>query len=132
MGSLACGAGLGGATITVTVILVQSLQRHLDVASYQEAAPDPLLAGLFAGIAVAAAFGWRRSRALDNLWQRGVIAVLSAVGALIAGFLAAPIHQLLGLAGLLAWALAGIALGVAGSVWALRGTGEAGRGVGTP
>ncbi len=100
----------------------------MDLASYQEAAPDPLVAGLFAGVAVAATFGWRRSRALDNFWQRGVIGVLSAVGALLVGFLAAPIHQLLGSGGLIAWALASLALGIAGSVGAIRGSGVPGPG----
>ena len=78
--------------------------------------------GLLAGIAVGAAFGWRKSRALENLWQRGVIAVLATVGALLLGFLAAPVHRLAGLWGLPVWGLASLALGVTGARWAIRGS----------
>ena len=126
LGALACGVGLGGGVITLALILVRALQR-LDVARYGQAVSDAsptLLAGLFAGIAVAAGFGWRRSRALENDWQRGVIGVLSAVGALLVGFLAAPVHLFLGMPGLIAWATASTGFGIAGSVWATKGSGS--------
>jgi preprotein translocase subunit SecY len=85
---------------------------------------DPLLAGLAAGVALAAIFGWRRSRGIDNIWQRGVIAVLAAVGALLVGFLAALAHGLGGVVGLVVWGAASLALGIVGSQWAVRGSGE--------
>jgi len=87
-----------------------------------------LTAGLAAGIALAAGFGWRRSRALENDWQRGVIGVLSVVGALIMAFLGVPFWHFLGFGGLIFWALANLALGLAGSAWATkgRGTGDEG------
>lgn len=125
LGALACGVGLGGGVITLAQIVVELLQRRLDPASYRDAAPDPLLAGLLVGVAVAAVFGWRRSRSLDNAWQSGVIGVLSAVGALLVGFLAAVADRFLGLAGLLVWGAASAALGIAGSRWAVRGSGMA-------
>ena len=124
LGALACGSGLGGGTIVAALVVVQGLQRRLDPASYREAAADPLIVGVAAGIAVAATFGWRRSHALDNLWQRGVIAILGAVGALIVGFLAAPLHRFGGLPGLVVWGLASLALGVAGGRWAISGSTE--------
>src|SRR2546422_8514019 len=34
-------------------------------------------------VGVGGACGWYRSAALDNVWQRGVIAVLAAVGAIL-------------------------------------------------
>ncbi len=106
--------------------MVALLSRFLDPASYREAIPDPLLFGLLAGILLASTFGWRRSRPLHNLWQSGVIGVLSAVGALVVGFLAAVVHRFLGVAGLLVWAALAVGAGVAGSRWAIRpsGTGE--------
>ncbi|MBI1968020.1 MAG: hypothetical protein HYS40_08525 [Gemmatimonadetes bacterium] len=131
MGALGCGIGFAGATITLTQIVVQLMQRHLDEASYREAAGDPLLAGLLAGVAIGAFFGIRRSRALENIYQRGVIGVLAAVGGLLVGFLAALLHHLLGLTGLILWAAASLALGIAGGRWATVGTGEAGSGKGT-
>lgn len=82
-----------------------------------------LLAGLVAGVALAAIFGWRRSRAIDNLWQRGVIGVLAAVGAILIGFLAAPIDHFFGFAGMTAWLVLSAAFGALGSGWAAKGSG---------
>ena len=130
LGALACGAGLGGATITVAQIIVKLLQGRLDAARYREAAADPLLAGLFAGVAVAALFGGRRSAPLENLWQSGVIAVLAAVGALLVGFLAAVADRFLGLAGLILWGALSVTVGVVGSRWAITGSREPGAGSG--
>jgi hypothetical protein len=69
LGSLACGMGLGGGTITLSVIAVRAVQRF-DLARYGESLSDASLdvtVGLLAGIVVAAFFGWRRSAPLDNL-----------------------------------------------------------------
>jgi len=89
-------------------------------AAYEETLGDPLLAGLFAGVILGAFFGLRRSAALDNMYQRGVIAVLSAVGGLLVGFLAAVMDRFFGLPGLVLWMLASLALGITGSRWARR------------
>ena len=114
----------------MTQIAVQILQTRLDEATYRDMAGDALLAGLLAGVAVGALFGVHRSNSLENVFQRGVIGVLSAVGGLLVGFLAAPLHHLLGFAGLLLWTVASLAVGIAGGRWATRGsgsgTGEAG------
>jgi len=101
--------------------------QHVDLTRYGEAVSDTSLditAGIAAGIALAAVFGWRRSRPLDNDWQRGVIGVLSAVGALIMAFLAVPFWHFLRFPGLIVWAAANLALGFAGSAWAIRGKGD--------
>jgi hypothetical protein len=123
LGALACGLGLGGATITLSLLALRAVQR-IDLARYGETLSDTSLdlIGLFAGIVVAAFFGWRRSAALDNLWQRGVIAMLAAVGALLVNFLFAPFADyFLGMPGLALLAAGSVALGVAGSRWATRG-----------
>jgi hypothetical protein len=122
LGALACGAGLGGGTIVAALVIVRTLEHHVSAPQYQESAADPVLAGTLAGLAVGATFGWRRSRRLDNLWQRGVIAVLSTVGALLFGFIAWPIDHLLGVAGLAVWGVASFVLGGAASAWAVRGS----------
>lgn len=123
IGALAAGTGLGGATITLAQIFVKLLQGRVDPEHYREAAADPLLAGLLAGVAVAGLFGWRRSQALENLWQRGVIAVLAAVGALLVGFLAAVADRFLKLPGLVVWGVLSLAVGVTASRWAIAGSG---------
>jgi peptidoglycan/LPS O-acetylase OafA/YrhL len=111
----------------VLSLIAVRVAQQLELRRYGEAVSDAsadLVAALAAGIALGAVFGWRRSRALGNDWQRGVIAVLGAVGALlIAFFFAIPAHHFFGLPGLIVLAALTAALGVAGSRWALRGSG---------
>lgn len=112
--------------IAVRTAQLLELRRYGE--SVSDASPD-LVAGLAAGIALGAVFGWRRSRALSNDWQRGVIAVLCAVGALlIAFFFAIPLHHFFGMPGLVALAAIAAGLGVAGSRWAQLGSREQGAG----
>ena len=115
---MGCGAGYAGAVIALSQIIVWRLQLSLTPAALQDTGGDPLLAGLLAGVVLGAFFGLRRSAALDNIYQRGVIAVLSAVGGILIGFLAAVMHRFFGAPGLILWMLASIALGIAGSRWA--------------
>lgn len=126
LGALACGVGLGGGVITLASVAVRAAQ-HVDLARYGEPLSDaslPLLGGAFGGIAIAAFFGWRKSAALDNISQRGVIAVLSAVGALLIAFILSVLADyLLGLMGVAALAAASFGFGIAGSRWAARGSG---------
>jgi len=124
LGALATGVGLGGATVTLAQGVVSVLRERVDPMYYPFVGGDPLLAGLAAGVALAAIFGWRRSRGIDNIWQRGVIGVLSAVGAILVGFLAAPIDRFFGLAGMAAWLVASAAFGALGSSWATKGGGS--------
>jgi len=114
---------LGGATVTLAQGVVSVLRERVDPVYYPFVGGDPLLAGLAAGVALAAIFGWRRSRGIDNLWQRGVIGVLAAVGAILVGFLAAPIDAFFGLAGMAVWLVASAAFGALGSSWATKGSG---------
>jgi hypothetical protein len=124
LGSLAAGVGIGGGCLTIAQIIVELLQHRLAPAAVRDAAADPLLAGLVAAVAVGAGFGWYRSRAIENIWQRGVIGVLAAVGAILVGFLAAPVDRFFGLAGMLIWLAASLWFGMAGSRWAVRGSRE--------
>lgn len=105
---------------TLAQIVVNLMRSHLEAVAYREAAPDPLFYGLLATLALGAFFGWRRSGPLDNVWQRGVIAVLAAVGGLLIGFLGALADRAFGLAGLIAWALAAVVFAITGSRWAVR------------
>src|SRR3989475_12123894 len=90
-------------TIVTALVIVRTLERHVSASNYQESGADPVLAGTLAGLALGATFGWRRSRWLDNLWQRGVIAVLSALGALLLCRISWRNRRLLGVAGLAVW-----------------------------
>jgi NhaP-type Na+/H+ or K+/H+ antiporter len=116
--------GLGGAVIVLGLLTVRTLQS-VEVRRYGEGLSDPsglIIGALGAGLLVGATFGWRRSRPLDNDWQSGVVAVLSAVGSLlIAFFLALPADHFFGAPGLVALGGAAAALGVVASRWAVRG-----------
>jgi hypothetical protein len=123
LGALATGVGLGGATVTLAQGVVAILRDRVDPMYYPVVGGDPLLAGLAAGVALAAIFGWRRSHAIDNIWQRGVIGVLAAVGAILVGFLAAPVDRFFGLAGMAVWLVLSAGFGALGSRWATKGSG---------
>jgi len=123
LGALATGVGLGGATATLAQGVVAILRERLEPAYYSFVGGD-LLAGLLAGVALAAIFGWRRSSAIDNIWQRGVISVLAAVGAILVGFLAAPVDRFFGLVGMAVWLFLSATFGAMGSRWATKGSGQ--------
>jgi hypothetical protein len=121
LGALGCGTGLGGGTIVAGLVIVRALERRVAAVTYEGSAADPVLAATLAGLAIAAVFGWRRSRGLDNVWQRGVIGVMSAVGAVLVGFVAWPLDRWFGFATLTGWAVAALVLGAVASAWAARG-----------
>ena len=57
--------------------------------------------------------------------------MLAAVGAILVGFLAAPLDRFLGLIGLIVWLLLNVVFGILATRWAIRGKGETGSGMGT-
>jgi len=112
---------LGGTGVTIVLILIRMLQ-HLEIGRYGESVSeiDPTWA-ILAGLFLAAFFGWRRSTPLENIWQRGVIGVLSAVGAFILAVLAVPVWHFFQFTGLILLAGLCLMLGLAGNRWAVRG-----------
>lgn len=124
LGALATGVGLGGAVVTLAQGFVAVLRERVEPIYWRFVGDDPLWTGLLAGLVLGAFFGWVRSGAIDNIWQRGVIAVLAAVGAILVGFLAAPIDRFFGLPGMAVWLVASAAFGALGSSWATKGSGE--------
>jgi len=87
--------------------------------------------GIVAAVGVGGVVAWYRSHALENVWQRGVIAVLAAVGACLVGFLAAVLDRFFGPLGLIVWLLLNVAFGILATRWAVRGKGEEESGTGT-
>jgi hypothetical protein len=124
LGELGAGAGLGGACVTLMLLVIRVVQR-VEIGRYGESVSelDPFLFGLVA-IALAGVFGWRRSQALENLWQRGVITVLAVFGTLLIAILAVPFWHYLRFPGLVALAAASLILGLTASRWALAGRGR--------
>lgn len=127
LGALGSGLGLGGGVLTISLALVRAVQRAHIPHPGGEAVVDTstdILVGLFAGIAVAAFFGWRRSRGVENLFQRGAIGAISAFGAVMIGFLIAPtVDHFLGLSGLVVAGVLLIGGGVWSGMWACRAAG---------
>ncbi|HEY6809260.1 MAG TPA: hypothetical protein VI160_10790 [Gemmatimonadales bacterium] len=116
--------------LTLSLVLVRALQQA-DVARYGVAVADTsmdVLVGVFAGVAVAAFFGWRRSWGIENIFQRGVISALSAFGTLFVAFvLTWMVEGLLGFWGLVGLCVLLFAGGIASGMWACGSFGEAGR-----
>jgi hypothetical protein len=114
--------------LTISLVLVRAIQRANIPHPAGEAVVDTstdILVGLFAGIAVAAFFGWRRSQGVENIFQRGAIAAIAAFGAVMIGFLIAPLFD--HFFGLLGLCLAGALLlggGVWSGMWARRAGGH--------
>ena len=119
LGSLGGGVGFGGACLTAAQVVVGLSPERYDVHAFL------LTAGPIVALGVAAVCGWYRSIPLENIWQGGVIAVLAAVGALLAGFLAAPLDHFFGVKGMVLWLLLNIAFGIVATRWAIKGKGEA-------
>ena len=124
LGALGSGLGLGAGVLTVALVLVRAVQRTNLPTRADDAVvgtSTDILAGLFAGIVVAAFFGWRRSKGVENIFQRGAIAAIAAFGAVMIGFLFAPLFDhFAGLAGLIVLAILLIAGGVWSGMWASR------------
>ena len=125
LGALGSGLGLGGGVLTVALALVRAAQHSSISTRAGEAAMETgtdVLLGLFAAIAVAAFFGWRRSRGVENIFQRGAISAIAAFGSVMIGFVVAPIVD--GLFGFIGLGVAGLILmgaGVWSGLWAARG-----------
>ena len=120
LGSLIMGVGFGGAAMTASQIVLSLFGYRFEPTGYYV-----LTAGLIAAVGLGGTCGWYRSFELENIWQRGVIAVLGAVGAVLVGFLAALVERFFGVVGMIVWLVLSIAFGVAGNGWALKGKGKA-------
>ena len=130
LGSLAAGICFGAAVLTIVQIVAAIMRGQLEPNAYRDTAADPLTIGVFVAAALGAAIALYRSWALENIWQRGVIAVLAAVGACLDGFMAALFDRFFGFVGLTVWLLLNVGLGLVATRWAIRGKGEAGSGMG--
>ena len=123
LGSLGAGLCFGAAFLTVVQIAAKILRGELEAGVYRQTSGDPLLIGVFVAAGIGAAVAVYRSRPLENIWQRGVIAVLAAIGACLDGFLAALFDRFLGFIGLTIWLLLNLVLGLLATRWAIQGKG---------
>ena len=126
IGSLGGGIGFGSAVMSAAQIITAILRDYRTTDPVTDPASKALTAGLLLAIGLGGGFAWYRSFPLDNIWQRGVIAVLGALGALLVGFLGAPMYRWINIPGLAAWVLIGVIIGILGNRWAIRGRGAEG------
>ena len=126
LGSLGSGVGFGSACMIMSQIVLRLFQDQPERPVYYA-----LTAGVIAAVGVGGAYAWYRSFNLDNIWQRGVISVLAAIGAILIGFIAAPIDRFFGVPGMLIWLALSIAFGVVSTRWAIKGRGDVEDGTGT-
>lgn len=125
LGSLASGLCFGAVCLTAAQIVAAVMRGDLEAGAYRETAGNPLVAGLIAAVGVGGVVAWYRSFALENIWQRGVIAILAAVGACLDGFMAALLDRFFGFIGLTVWLLLNVAGGILATRWAIKGRGAA-------
>jgi hypothetical protein len=127
LGALGSGLGLGGGVLTIALALVRAIERSNVPSRATDAVVDTstdILVGLFAGIAVAAFFGWRRSLGIENIFQRGAIAAIAAFGAVMVGFVfTTAVDHFFGWIGVAAFGIVLIAGGVWSGMWACKSAG---------
>ena len=126
IGSPGAGIGFGSAVMSAAQIITAILRDYRTTDPVTDPASKALTAGLLLAIGLGGGLAWYRSFPLDNIWQRGVIAVLGALGALLVGFLGAPMYRWINIPGLAAWVLIGVIIGILGNRWAIRGRGAEG------
>ena len=111
--SLGTGATTGASVITAGTIALRSLPMP---GQSTGAGAVVIWITLLAGVAAAAASGWLLTKALGDLWRRGVIGALSVFGSALLAALAMPADMLGGRAGLAIYLTVLVA-----AVWYTRG-----------
>ena len=106
LASIAAGSTTGAAAIALGALFVRHGQQQ------GASTPDPatgatvLLGGVFLGVVLAAGTGWALTRAIDDVWRRGVTAAISVFGAVLLSLLALPADMAAGRVGILMYVVA--------------------------
>lgn len=113
--SIGAGSTSGAVAITAAMFALRTLQATAGETDDETAGATVVLIGLVVGLTLAVTIGWMRTRAIDDLWRRGVIGALSLFGASLLSLVTLPVDMLLGRPGLAGYAvLLLIAAAVAG------------------
>lgn len=101
LAAIGAGATTGATIFTGGVLALRVLQAGGEAPPEQTA---PLLtATMFAGIVAAAGSGWITTRAIGDLWRRGVTAAVSVFGAVLLAVAATMADQIAGVVGVSAY-----------------------------
>jgi hypothetical protein len=98
--SIGAGATSGAGVMAAGVLVVRLLQRGDPAMLPTDTAGLILSVTVSAGLLVAVLTGWLLSRAIDDVWRRGVTAGLAVFGTVLLSVLAAPIDMAAGALGL--------------------------------
>jgi hypothetical protein len=119
LGGLATGAAAGASVITAGLLVLRSVQRGR-VAETQDLGFTILFATVLTAVVAAAATGWLLTAGLEELWRRGVTAVLAVFGMLMLSLVAVPADLVAGRPGLAGYLLLLLAAGARSLMWARR------------
>ncbi len=100
LASIGAGATSGAGVMATGVLVVRLLQRGDTGGLPTDTAGLVLSVTVSVGLFVAVFTGWYLSRAIDDLWRRGVTAGLAVFGTVLLSVLAAPIDMAAGPVGL--------------------------------
>ena len=103
LGSIGAGATTGAAVITTGLIVYRALQGVGGTLTVDQQF-FIVTAGLGGGMVAAMATAFTLSRAITDLWRRGVIVASTVFAATILAALAAPIDAVTGATGLIVYA----------------------------
>lgn len=103
LAGIGAGATTGAAFFTAGALLLRLLQGGRPPAVPQDVGFAIVSGSVALGIAVAAASGWLRARAIEDTWRRAVVSALSVFGAALLALLAAPADMFGGSVGLAAY-----------------------------
>ena len=103
LAGIVAGATTGAAFFTAGALLLRLLQGGRPLAVPQDIGFAIVTVSIALGIAVAAASGWLRARAIEDTWRRAVVSALSVFGATLLALLATPADMLGGSVGLAAY-----------------------------
>lgn len=100
LASIGAGATAGAACMTAGVLILRLLQRGDPDALSPDTGGLILSISVSAGLLAAIAAGWSLTRAIDDLWRRGVTAGMAVFGTVLLTLPAAPLDAVLGVGGL--------------------------------
>lgn len=91
--------------ITAGMIVLRTMQASRGVDRTVSAGFAVIWVTLIVGIAIAALTGWALTRALDDMWRRGVVGALSVFGTALLAGIGMPVDLLTGRIGLTVYLL---------------------------
>lgn len=120
LASIGAGSTSGAAVITAGMIILRTMQASRGVDRTVNTGFAVIWVTLILGIALAVLTGWALTRALDDMWRRGVVGALSVFGTALLAGIGMPVDLLTGRIGLTVYLLITLAAALYMRAVALR------------